>query len=242
MTLAGYWVPFEAAKAVAATFCHEIRYALTPVFGLNFPGLCTDPGDPAFLRLSIDPAIITRCCEAASMNRTQSQEASAAGSPRAPTRVKGGPQWTPKSIRPKTTDIESGYGTDSDRSPFGSPRSTGGNLWTPVNIPRSTDWAQYQFPSPAKTPLGTSSQPISKISRCAGQVMLSSKRDTTDDGFSSDVSSIDAPVAPKRRKISKFETKKLTQEALAAKTLMELHRADASLRQGKRAVERRATS
>ncbi|KAF2092183.1 DNA-binding domain of Mlu1-box binding protein MBP1 [Saccharata proteae CBS 121410] len=39
----GYWMPFEAAKAVAATFCHPIRHALTPIFGPDFLPIRSDP-------------------------------------------------------------------------------------------------------------------------------------------------------------------------------------------------------
>lgn len=236
-------MPYEAAKAVAATFCYEIRYALTPVFGVDFPDMCTEPGDPAFLRMNINPDIIRRCTEAAHMHRTQSQESIMARSPQAPlTRVKGGPQWTPTSLRPKTTDIESGYGTDSDRSPFGSPRSTGSSAWTPINIPRSTNWAKYQFPSPEKTPLNASPAPALKGSSSPAQQLHARKRHATEDGFSSDISSVDIPVAPKRRKLSRDEAKRLTQEAMAARTLMDLHRADVSLGERIRAMSRRATS
>ena len=234
-------MPFEAAKAVAATFCWEIRYALTPVFGVDFPDLCVDPGSPAFMRLEIDPAIVKRCEKAAYMSRIQSQKASLARSPQTPTRSKNGPHWTPRSLRPKMADIESGYGTDSDRSPFGSPVSSNSNLWTPVNIPRSTDWAHYQFPTPGKSPLSTP-PPTSKNSSYASKRTSSRKREKADNQYPSDASFTDIPVAPKRRKVSmKVDAKKLTQEALAAKALMELHRADMSLRQRVRAMSRRAT-
>ena len=236
-------MPFEAAKAVAATFCWEIRYVLIPVFGVDFPDLCTEPNDPAFMRLEIDPGIIKRCEEAACISRAQSQEASLATGPRTPISSKAGPQWTPRSLRPKTTDIESGYGTDSDRSPFGSPKSTGSNLWAPVNIPRSTDWAQYQFPSPAET-LHSTPPPSSTISDYAEKKRKTLKtRETADGEYSSDVSATDIPVEPKRRKTSmKADKQQLTREALAAKTLMELHRADMSLGRRVRAMSRRASS
>ena len=242
LTWTGYWVPYEAAKAVAATFCWEIRYALTPVFGVDFPDLCIDPSNSAFMRLEIDPVIVKHCEEAAHMSHLQSQEASIARRSQAPTRSKNEPHWTPKSQKPRMTDIESGYGTDSERSAFGSPVSSNSNLWTPVNIPRSTNWAQYQFPSPIKTPLSTS-QSTSRISSCTGKKKSLRKREAVEDQYPSDASSVNVLVAPKRRKISvKLDAKQLTQEALAAKTLMELHRADMSLRQRVRAMSRRATA
>lgn len=55
-------MPFDAAKAVAATFCWKIRFALTPLFGLDFPSLCVHPDDRSrFGRMVIDPAIVQKC-------------------------------------------------------------------------------------------------------------------------------------------------------------------------------------
>ncbi|KAL4737216.1 hypothetical protein BDV11DRAFT_216847 [Aspergillus similis] len=66
----GYWMPYEAAKAVAATFCWKIRFALTPLFGDNFPDLCTHPDDRArFGRMVIDPCIVQIATEKANYYR-----------------------------------------------------------------------------------------------------------------------------------------------------------------------------
>ncbi|KAF2458756.1 transcription regulator HTH, apses-type DNA-binding domain-containing protein, partial [Lineolata rhizophorae] len=54
----GYWVPYKAAKAIAATFCYEIRHALTPVFGPDFVNQCIPPGSPNFQNFKINPAIV----------------------------------------------------------------------------------------------------------------------------------------------------------------------------------------
>jgi hypothetical protein len=51
--LPGYWIPYLAAKHIAATFCYRIRHALTPVFGLDFIDLCVPPSDPRFGSKSI---------------------------------------------------------------------------------------------------------------------------------------------------------------------------------------------
>jgi hypothetical protein len=47
LTRSGYWMPYSAAKAIAATFSHDIRHALVPLFGPDFPGLCAVPAPPA---------------------------------------------------------------------------------------------------------------------------------------------------------------------------------------------------
>lgn len=57
----GYWIPYEAAKALAATFCYKIRYALAPVFGNDFVDLCSHPKHPDFENYSIRKDIVVRC-------------------------------------------------------------------------------------------------------------------------------------------------------------------------------------
>lgn len=62
-------MPFEAAKAVAATFCWRIRYALTPLFGHDFPSMCLPPQGAQFGKMIIDPAIVRRATESANYYR-----------------------------------------------------------------------------------------------------------------------------------------------------------------------------
>ncbi|KAI9710071.1 MAG: hypothetical protein M1828_002218 [Chrysothrix sp. TS-e1954] len=57
----GYWMPFQAAKALAATFCWRIRHALVPLFGPDFVDCCIDPADPVYKRFTIEPIIIKHC-------------------------------------------------------------------------------------------------------------------------------------------------------------------------------------
>src|SRR5436305_11163138 len=61
----GYWMPYDAARAVAATFCYRIRWALVPIFGPNFVEHCVHPKDPLFERMVIDSSIIRRCTQEA---------------------------------------------------------------------------------------------------------------------------------------------------------------------------------
>ncbi|KAI0447830.1 hypothetical protein F4803DRAFT_571483 [Xylaria telfairii] len=56
----GYWMPYQCAKAVCATFCHNISGAMIPIFGPDFPSLCTQVDAPEYSRMVIDPAIIIR--------------------------------------------------------------------------------------------------------------------------------------------------------------------------------------
>jgi len=53
-------MPYQCAKAVCATFCYNISGALIPIFGPDFPALCTPAEAPEYSRMVIDPAIIMR--------------------------------------------------------------------------------------------------------------------------------------------------------------------------------------
>jgi hypothetical protein len=61
--MSGYWVPWQAAKELAATFCWDIRWALTPVFGNDFPQKCTPPHYPSYGNFFISPAIVQFCAD-----------------------------------------------------------------------------------------------------------------------------------------------------------------------------------
>ena len=79
----GYWMPFEAAKALAANFAWSIREALTPIFGEGFLSLCLQPGDPTFGNFKIDQAIIQACTQEQQswLQRSDAYHASVPGTP-----------------------------------------------------------------------------------------------------------------------------------------------------------------
>ena len=82
----GYWVPYAAAKAAALTFCYPIRYALTPLFGLDFPQMCIRTSEEGFGSMAIDPKIIRECTEQAARyfameNRSSGTSTPETGSP-----------------------------------------------------------------------------------------------------------------------------------------------------------------
>ncbi|CAH0015566.1 unnamed protein product [Clonostachys rhizophaga] len=54
----GYWVPYQCARAVCATFCYPIAGALIPIFGPTFPDDCIRPGTALFGRMVIDERLI----------------------------------------------------------------------------------------------------------------------------------------------------------------------------------------
>ena len=219
---------------------------LAPVFGPDFVSMCPKPNEiSSFMRLDIDRNIILRCTEAANGIHTQPSESSLAVSPRTPVRFTPLPAWPMKSLRPKPIkpmDVESGYGTDTDRSEKhpGSPESNGAIEWTPVNTPRSTNLERFRFPPQSDVTSNPRDRVIPAISnkkkRSPAKRPLPDK-DEASYGNSSDHTSVDAPASPKQRKISA----ELTPEAQAAHTLMQLFRADATLGE-KRGLKRRCAS
>ncbi|KXS99262.1 hypothetical protein AC578_6212 [Pseudocercospora eumusae] len=56
----GYWMPYACARAVCLTFCYNIRWALTPIFGPSFIKECLRPEHPNFARFKIDSEVV-RC-------------------------------------------------------------------------------------------------------------------------------------------------------------------------------------
>jgi hypothetical protein len=140
-------MPYQAAKAVTATFCYDIRWALTPVFGNDFPSTCLSPKDPNFGKFLIDPAIVQFCTS--ETNRFRMEGASYRVSTsnllspvKTPKMHFESPSWKPKTMKQRRTrpaDIESenGYGLDGEKndrfafSPHISPQ------WTHLNKPLS---------------------------------------------------------------------------------------------------------
>jgi hypothetical protein len=153
-------MPFEAAKAIAATFCWKIRYALTPIFGTHFPQTCLTPESEEYGAMVIDPAIIQRCTEQASFYRELEVRSSSL------TRSLTRSPFTPESpifprqikqLRPRARRVaesESEYssdasGEDNNVTAFASSTSSHSINWTPANTPRSVGPLRREcLPSP----------------------------------------------------------------------------------------------
>ena len=202
--------------------------------------MCEMREDPGF---KVCASIIQRCTEAATASQVQSRESSVAVSPRTMT------TWPPKLLGPKaakTMDVESGYGTDSDRSEKypGSPDSLRSIEWTPVNTPRLTHRDTYRFlqqppRNVTSTPRGydfPSSSHTKRMTRTKRGI--SNNEDASEAGGSSDYSSINAHASPKRRRM----TPAMTPEIGAAYTLMELNIADTTIGEEKPLKRRRASA
>ena len=246
-TILGYWMPFEAAKAVAATFCYHIRYALTPLFGLDFVSMCIRPGEEGFGHMVIDREIVRRCTEQANGYRALSRESSLASSPITPVSATHGGKWTNRSLRPRTTGQfgeDNGYYTDTEDSDkyLASPQPN--FSWTALNTPRSIS-SQFQLHSPQSLMTDKSlirgcdappNSPDSSGSDGHTNSKLALKQ--LDDDYDESVSpgSSKAQLAVTRRRMPAISTK----DSRAAYLLMQLHFADASLKEGSK--KRRASS
>ena len=173
--LPGYWIPYEAAKAIAATFCWHIRYALTPVFGTDFPDTCLPPGHKHFGSMQIDPEITKRCAlQAQHYRKMEGQEtpalSSGPGTPPTPSTRKAGPTY--KRIMPKPANAtdsasessaDAGY-EDNYHLSSPSPSVALSSPWSAVNSPRSpSPKVAFRNPwSPATTARSDSPQPTSR--------------------------------------------------------------------------------
>ncbi|KAJ0413949.1 hypothetical protein BJY00DRAFT_321498 [Aspergillus carlsbadensis] len=161
----GYWMPFEAAKAVSATFCWKIRYALTPLFGTDFPDLCVHPNDRSrFGRMIIDPSIVRDATDRARYYRMLELRSPPSTHPQSEYRPSSAGDRPPlgRHILPKshhhyhrsdTSERSLGYGSSPEYSSSTetyclSPISPIRGSFTPVNTPRSTDIFPSILPSP----------------------------------------------------------------------------------------------
>ncbi|KAL6247020.1 hypothetical protein RBB50_006327 [Rhinocladiella similis] len=180
----GYWIPYEAAKAVAATFCWSIRYALTPVFGTDFPNMCIRPNAEDFGSMLIDPEITKRCAIQAKHYRAlEGRETPppvpTTPSPQLPQTPKLGPFFKrilPKPIR-TTTDYASDRTSDIGAEDQYALSSTSPHVgfstpWSAVNSPRSpSPKVAFTNPwSPASTTRSDSPSGTSRRGRKAADI------------------------------------------------------------------------
>ncbi|KAJ5156834.1 hypothetical protein N7492_009637 [Penicillium capsulatum] len=164
----GYWMPFEAAKAITATFCWNIRHVLTPLFGIDFPAMCTPPADRThnFEHAIIDPAIVQKCTELANYYRSLELQSNHSSS-RRPSPASSLPpslmdhtvgyrsrHVPPRPSRPfnkvprRSYADSVGSARDSSSEPYCmSPTSPTRGGFTPVNAPRSSV-VSSRVPSP----------------------------------------------------------------------------------------------
>ncbi|KAI4171579.1 MAG: hypothetical protein LQ343_004171 [Gyalolechia ehrenbergii] len=250
----GYWMPFEAARAVAATFCFRIRYVLTPIFGLDFPAQCIPPGTPGFDSMHVAPKIIRKCIEAVRESHEVYRLSKSRSRPETPSSV-GTRSWTPINAATKaskTVDSESGYGTDTECSETyaWSPQRRAKSGLTSRETPRSVGMRKrFKFDcsrSAASSRYGDESESSDDCRKRKRVLQRSTDTDDDDDDGSvgydcSWMKSLKQCASPvKRRKAS--STPAITAES-AAMMLLELRLQDAALRgKGGEAMKRRASA
>lgn len=189
-------MPYEAAKAVAATFCWKIRHVLVPLFGPDFPAQCIKPKNGSQTNLSqitIDIEIVKRATETAEMYRSLEQKkgftsiitegpSTKEGTPAASEFEESGPEspsdviphrhMYPKMARRSYADsVYSARGSSSEPSYCPSPSSPQSSTFTPVNPPRTSHPIQSV---PAK-------RFVDQCIRTRGTRMASSKAGTASD-------------------------------------------------------------
>ncbi|KZM24340.1 uncharacterized protein EKO05_0005652 [Ascochyta rabiei] len=196
----GYWMPYQAAREIAATFCWDIRWALTPVFGNDFPQICWPPEHPRFSKFAIDPRIVSFCTEETARFRKegaayqflQLQAPSPVMTPLLPP-VLSSPIWK-HAGRPG--DLESGYGSDVERNDNltlsvaqVSPRSQF-SRFTPINEAERPRSPHTAYPSGLSSPFGEHAQltPVRPTSNPDGYYNKSFRTKRTHSKFSSSVS------------------------------------------------------
>ena len=244
-------MPYEAAKAVAATFCYNIRYALTPVFGVDFLSLCVPPEDPSFGRMLIDRDVVQRCTEQATGYRLISRESSLASSPRSPALSDGFKKSNSKSLRPKllkSVQSESGYGTDSDRSEsyIASPQTPPGAQWVALNTPRSVTNHHY-LPSPSSKPVSPFPSQVEPTyrpetpSNSEGNRPAKRLRAEDDETYGEDSSTSRSSASPQMPRHHPQKPTLNSKEARAAYMLMRMHVEDAKM-EGTGSRARRAST
>ena len=212
--------------------------------------MCHKAGDPNFQNLTIDLDIMRRCKENAMMTHTPSGETSLASSPEMPFPYTQLPIWPPrKSLRPKpvkANDVESGYGTDTDRSDIytSCPVSPNSNGWTPVNKPRALNLENFRFPTTRQditsTPRGKTSPLDTSASRISKRPASADK--TSDNETSPSSRSVQGPAPKKRKMALPTTTSRSTPELGAAYTLMQMSMADTKQAKGERGFTRRRAS
>lgn len=173
----GYWMPYNCAKAVCATFCYKIAGALIPIFGPSFPSICAPPDSPEYGRMTINPSIIASATREAELNRrhhlslytSRSDVLSASNSPRRRTPARSTPERHAYQTNGAAFQHQarlgrhgrsscSPYYTDSDEG-YRSVPDTGAGSWSPnsssylyASQSRSSGWTPANKSVPV-TPL-----------------------------------------------------------------------------------------
>jgi hypothetical protein len=236
-------MPFEAAKAVAATFCYPIRHALTPIFGKAFLSMCTLPKDANFGKFLISQEITDQCTAECERWRQESEERQTSARdhsmpmdiPRSQTTYQQA--WTTKPVRQCQADIESGYGTDTDQSDkylFSPQVSPTSRAWTSIN--RSNSPGSLRSVPAFEKPLLYSVPSGEQEEQPRHKRGMSEMSEESDNVASRPVPSIEKPIeAEQETLLSKASERELN----AAQLMLQLSVDDATLRGDDHRVKRK---
>lgn len=176
-------MPWQAAREIAATFCWDIRWALTPVFGNDFPQMCRPPYDRGFAKFVISSDTVRFCASETVRFKGEDTSYQLLPSPKAASPVAtsarpvfSSPVWKQGAYSPGQ---ESGYGTDlehNNRPGFSSqlsPRNQGSPIgFTSVNGARSPNFSStfsspfvQHAPPPLSLPTPSPEEPCSEALR-----------------------------------------------------------------------------
>ncbi|EFW14699.1 hypothetical protein D8B26_000624 [Coccidioides posadasii str. Silveira] len=242
----GYWMPFEAAKAVAATFCWRIRYALTPLFGREFISICIPPSDERFGRMIIDPEIIRSAASTA--DRLRHLETKRSSPSLLPNTIayfpgtEGSARAHAKNLRLKHIRkpvVNYEHDEEIASREYCRPRALPHSGWTATNSLRTASSAQLSIPSPGEILASLSGihdrrrrvSALYESDSVADDVSLppkSAASESSDGSYTDDGSMMESsdsePDDPLRRRNSPLP---LTNDARAAYMLMRLHMQEA---------------
>lgn len=234
-------MPFEAARALAARFCYPIRYALTPMFGTEFPSMCLEKGHENFGNMVLDQSVIERATRTAHYYRsleisgdalagTESTStcASSTASSASPVWRAEMPICPPALLdedrsrayklprRNYADSIASTRGSSSEpycMSPSSPGPGPGPNCFTPVNVPRSHA-SSHISPTEAFLSRAASSSLGSDLKSLQGHSYADSELDMAVSSASQERYS---PQAPKFSPVNKRTNRMIEKSSAAGK-------------------------
>ena len=239
-------MPFEAAKAVAATFCYRIRYALAPLFGPDFVNICLRPSVEGYGDMVIGSRVVREATERARRYREEAIRESA----RAPSRAESSRSatadaWgnTIRSVRPTRP------GTGEERFepreykpylPSPQPSQASKRLASPIHLKSKMAKADMgSFAGRRRSPCPDTFESSSSSKASSGDPSTASPPGTDEARLPS--SRPRAEVASKA--MGKDEPASMSNEDFkAAWSLIQLHLADATTKESEKGPRKRRAS
>lgn len=199
-------MPYDAAKALAATFCWRIRHVLTPLFGTDFPAMCIHPDErKRHGVMIIDPDITRRATLKANYYRSLEMTSSPRSVPAPVTTYhlirdmdalsndESADLKLPPIKYPRHRYTDSiASARDSSTEPYSlSPKSQSPcSSFTPINPPRSINAPPRSHATSPKTVL----RGLSQVMRSGNGIdAISEDSDADSDGSSNVYSTPDCP-------------------------------------------------